>query len=41
MKVLCDNCKKEYESGRITEIEDFETIGELLCDECKDERELD
>jgi hypothetical protein len=40
MKALCDNCKREYESGRITEIEDFEKKGELLCDECQEDREL-
>lgn len=40
MKALCDNCKREYESGRITEIEDFEQKCELLCDECQEDREL-
>ena len=40
MKALCDNCKREYESEKITCSEDFEQKCELLCDECQEDREL-
>lgn len=41
MKALCDWCKREYESYRITAIEDYEKKGELLCDDCQDDSDTE
>lgn len=39
MKALCDNCKREYDCGQIDFIEDYEKNNELLCDDCRNDRE--
>lgn len=40
METVCEECKKPFESGRATEIEDFETTYIILCDQCLDEKDI-
>lgn len=40
METICEECKTPFESGRSSEIEDFEGSGLILCDQCLDEKDI-